>query len=72
MSATTSGQTVYSIGYDFYLGYGDNGNVFGITHYKDTPHGRDQTFTYDALKRLAAAQNEGTNCSVMVLGNRPR
>jgi len=76
MSATASSQTVYSIGYDFHAGNGtagsgtDNGNVFGIINYKDTTHGRDQTFTYDALNRLISAQNTGTNCSAMVLQNK--
>ena len=56
MSANAPSQTVFSIGYDFHLGNGnsgsgtDNGNVFGITNYKDNT--RNQTFTYDALNRL--------------------
>jgi RHS repeat-associated protein len=76
MSATAPSQTVFSIGYDFHAGNGtagtgtDNGNVYGITNYKDTTHGRDQTFTYDALNRLISAQNAGTNCATMVLGNK--
>jgi RHS repeat-associated protein len=61
---------VFSIGYDFHLGNGDNGNVFGIFNYKDTTHGRDQTFTYDPLNRLISAQNAGTNCATMVLQNK--
>jgi RHS repeat-associated protein len=48
----------------------DNGNVFGITNYKDTTHGRDQTFTYDALNRLTSAQNAGTDCTAKVLQNK--
>jgi RHS repeat-associated protein len=44
--------------------------VFGIINYKDTTHGRDQTFTYDALNRLISAQNTGTNCSVTILQNK--
>jgi len=62
--------------YDFHAGNGtagtgtDNGNVYGIINYKDTTHGRDQTFTYDALNRLISAQNAGTNCSAMVLQNK--
>ena len=39
--------------YDFHLGNGDNGNVYGITHYGDQT--RNQTFTYDALNRLISA-----------------
>jgi RHS repeat-associated protein len=64
---------VFSIGYDFHVGNGtsgaDNGNVFGITNYKDST--RNQTFTYDALNRLISAQNAGTDCTVNVLnGNK--
>ena len=65
MAATAPSQTVYSIGYDFHLGNGttgaDNGNVFGITNYKDA--NRNQTFTYDVLNRLTSAQNAGTDCN---------
>jgi len=63
-------------GYDFHAGNGtagsgtDNGNVFGIINYKDTTHGRDQTFTYDALNRLLTAQNAGTDCTAKVLQNK--
>jgi RHS repeat-associated protein len=70
MSAISPTQTVFSIGYDFHLGAGNNGNVFGITNSKDTTHGRDQSFTYDALNRLTSAQNAGTNCATMVLQNK--
>src|SRR4051812_6046684 len=70
MSANAPSQTVFSIGYDFHVGNGtsgvDNGNVFGITNYKDTT--RNQTFTYDALNRLASARNAGTDCTATVLG----
>lgn len=65
MSATAPSRTVFSIGYDFHLGNGtsdaDNGNVWGITNYKD--QSRNQTFAYDALNRLISAQNAGTNCA---------
>ena len=70
MSASAPSHTVYSIGYDFHVGSGttgaDNGNVFGITNYKDAT--RSQTFTYDVLNRLISAQNAGTDCTVNVLG----
>src|SRR5437867_1675456 len=65
MSATAPSQSVFSIGYDFHFGAGDNGNVFGITNNRDRT--RDQTFTYDALNRLTSAQNAGSDCSVSVL-----
>ena len=61
-------QTVFSIFYDFHLGNGDNGNVFGITNNRDTS--RNQTFTYDALNRLTSAQNAGTNCSQMTVNGK--
>jgi YD repeat-containing protein len=72
MSAASPSQTVFSIGYDFHVGNGasgaDNGNVWGITNYKDS--NRNQTFTYDALNRLTSAQNAGTNCSATVIGGK--
>jgi RHS repeat-associated protein len=65
MSAASPGQTVFSIGYDFHLGNGttgsDNGNVWGITNFKD--NSRNQSFTYDPLNRLLSAQNAGTDCT---------
>src|SRR6266481_4663756 len=61
MSAAAPSQTVFSIGYDFHVGAGNNGNVYGITNYKEAT--RNQSFTYDALNRLASAQNAGTNCA---------
>jgi RHS repeat-associated protein len=73
MSAASPGQTVFSIGYDFHAGNGtagsgtDNGNVWGITNYKD--NARNQSFTYDALNRLTSAQNAGTDCNAKVLHN---
>src|SRR5262249_27625548 len=61
MSASTPTQSVFSIGYDFHLGNGNNGNVFAILNNRD--HNRDQTFTYDLLNRLISAQNAGTDCT---------
>jgi RHS repeat-associated protein len=68
MSATAPSQTVYSIGYDFHYGAGNNGNVFGIYNYKDAD--RNQTFTYDALNRLTSAQNAGTNCAAATVNGK--
>jgi len=68
MSAAAPSATVFSIGYDFHFGTGDNGNVFGITNYKD--NSRNQSFTYDALNRLTSAQNAGTNCSATIVNGR--
>jgi len=71
-SANAPSQTVFSIGYDFHVGNGtsgaDNGNVFGITNYKDTT--RNQTFTYDLLNRLTSAQNAGTNCAASTVNGK--
>jgi YD repeat-containing protein len=62
MSANAPSQTVFYIGYDFHVGNGtsgaDNGDVFGITNYKD--QNRTQTFTYDALNRLASGWSSAT------------
>jgi RHS repeat-associated protein len=60
--------TLFSLNYDFHLGNGDNGNVWGITNNKDTSRG--QTFTYDALNRLTSGQNAGTDCTATVPGGR--
>jgi RHS repeat-associated protein len=65
MSAAAPSQTVFSISYDFHFGNGNNGNVFGITNYKD--QNRNQTFTYDALNRLISAQNAGTDCGATLI-----
>jgi RHS repeat-associated protein len=68
MSAASPAQTVFSIGYDFHLGNGNNGNVWNLYNYKD--RNRDQTFSYDALNRLTSAQNAGTDCNQKVLENK--
>jgi RHS repeat-associated protein len=72
MSASAPSQTVFSIGYDFHVGNGvtgaDNGNVWGITNYKD--NSRNQSFTYDSLNRLTSAQNAGTNCAATLLNGK--
>ena len=68
MSASAPSQTVFSIGYDFHYGNGNNGNVYGITNYKD--NSRNQTFTYDALNRLTSAQNAGTNCAAITVNGK--
>jgi RHS repeat-associated protein len=68
-------------GYDFHAGNGtlgsgtDNGNVFGITNYRDTT--RSQSFTYDALNRLTSgwssantgAYSWGENYTIDAWGN---
>jgi RHS repeat-associated protein len=51
--------------YDFHAGSGDNGNIFGITNWRDQT--RNQSFTYDVLNRLASAQNAGTDCTKKTL-----
>ena len=44
--------------------------MFSAINYKDTTHGRDQTFTYDPLNRLTSAQNTGTNCAAMIVNSK--
>jgi RHS repeat-associated protein len=68
MSASAPNQTVFSIGYDFHQGIGDNGNVFSLINYRDQT--RTQTFTYDALNRLTSAQNAGTDCTKMTVNGK--
>jgi RHS repeat-associated protein len=63
-------QTVFSVGYNFHLGNGNNGNVYGITNYKDA--NRNQTFTYDPLNRLISAQNTGTDCNAITVNGKTK
>jgi RHS repeat-associated protein len=65
MSVASPTQTIFSLGYDFHFGAGDNGNVYQVTNNKDIS--RNQTFTYDPLNRLASAQNAGIDCSQTVI-----
>jgi RHS repeat-associated protein len=58
---------VFDITYDFHLGSGNNGNVWGITNNRDSS--RSQTFTYDQLNRLSSAQNAGTDCGPKAVNN---
>lgn len=72
ISASTSSQTVFSIGYDFRLGNGDNGNVFQLFNYKDNT--RSQIFTYDQLNRVSSGKTSassawGTNYTYDAWGN---
>jgi RHS repeat-associated protein len=59
---------VLDLGYNFNYGSANNGNVYGITNFKDTT--RNQTFTYDALNRLISAQNAGTNCAATTINGK--
>jgi RHS repeat-associated protein len=61
MAASSPSQTIFSINYDFHLGNGNNGNVWGIVNNRDSS--RSQSFIYDALNRLLSAQNAGTDCT---------
>src|SRR5439155_12681127 len=58
-------RTLMNLIYDFHVGNGDNGNVYGITNNRDA--NRSQTFAYDSLNRLVSAQNAGTDCGVPTL-----
>jgi RHS repeat-associated protein len=55
-------RTLMYLTYDYHLGAGDNGNVYGIANQRDAT--RNQSFTYDSLNRLISAQNAGTDCNV--------
>jgi len=62
LKALASSATLMSLGYNFHLGSGDNGNVFGITNNDTT---RSTVFTYDPLNRIQQANTvttTGTNC----------
>lgn len=54
LSAASPTQTVLSLGYDFHLATGNNGNVFQIQNNIDSA--RTQTFTYDELNRVKTAE----------------
>jgi hypothetical protein len=56
---------MFSIGYDFHSGAGDNGNVFSLISYGDQT--RNQTFAYDVMNRLTSAHNAGTDCTKMTV-----
>ncbi len=49
---------VLDFSYNFSLGSADNGNVTGIANNRDTT--RSQSFTYDALNRIATAATAST------------
>lgn len=62
-SDTTNIGNILDYSYNFSLGTADNGNVTTITNNRDNT--RSQSFTYDALNRLASAQTQsttGSNC----------
>jgi RHS repeat-associated protein len=63
-------RTLMYLVYDFHVNNGDNGNVYGITNYRDQT--RSQMFTYDALNRLTSAQNAGTDCTQTVIGGKTK
>ncbi len=56
-TATAATASLLDFKYDFSLGTADNGNVTSITNNRDTT--RSQSFTYDALNRIATAFTSG-------------
>jgi RHS repeat-associated protein len=63
LSAATAANTLFSRTYDFHRANGDNGNVYQELNNLD--NARNQSFTYDALNRIATAQSaatSGTKC----------
>ncbi len=69
-SCMNSWGNILDLSYDFHWGSSDNGNVYGITNYRD--QSRNQSFTYDTLNRLISAQNSGTDCTAKVLQNKTK
>ena len=66
-------KTLFSRMYDFHLGAGDNGNLFGVTDGLDQlglnrPNGSVQ-YGYDALNRITSAATTGTACTAMPGGS---
>jgi len=59
LSAANPSQTILSLGYNFHLGSGDNGNVFQIVNNRD--NNRTQNFTYDVFNRISQANTTGPN-----------
>jgi RHS repeat-associated protein len=68
--ANTPAQTVFSIGYDFHLRQGDNGDVWQRVNNLDAT--RSQSFTYDSLNRLSTAQTAGTDCTQTTAGGQSK
>jgi len=50
--------TILDLKYNFNLGAGDNGNVYGVTNNLDLT--RSQSFAYDPLSRLTSAETTST------------
>lgn len=59
LSAATGANTIISHTYDFHVGTGDNGNIYQSINNVD--NSRNQSFTYDALNRIATAQSAATS-----------
>jgi RHS repeat-associated protein len=59
---TTNVGNVLDFSYNFSLGTADNGNVTGITNNRDNT--RSQSFTYDALNRIASAQTQTAGVTI--------
>jgi RHS repeat-associated protein len=62
--------TVFSRNYDFHVGNGDNGNLYGVTNNVDGT--RNHTFAYDSLNRLVSAQNAGTDCNQLTANGKTK
>ena len=60
-TGTATAGTLIDLKYNFNLGTTDNGNVIGISNNRVT--GRTQSFTYDALNRIATGQSQATSGS---------
>jgi YD repeat-containing protein len=59
LQASSGSGLVLDLIYNFHLGQGDNGNVFGIANNRD--NSRNQTYTYDMLNRIVTGQDQETS-----------
>jgi RHS repeat-associated protein len=62
-TGSSAAGNILDLKYNFNLGAGDNGNVWGVTNNRDTT--RTQSFTYDQVNRIATAKTSATtgpNC----------
>jgi RHS repeat-associated protein len=61
-TTTAATGTMLDLKYNFNSGAGDNGNIMGIANNRDAT--RSESFTYDALNRIATAQTQTTGVTI--------
>ena len=67
VSASTAQGTIFNLTYDFHVGNGDNGNLYGITNSLNSC--RSQAYTYDQLNRLLTANSTPNGSCPNLWGN---